>query len=387
MVIAPADGVWSSSSTRAAIPTGAATRNPRRRAGPAGPRSRQLVGIGLMCAKLMPPQAPKRSLLGARSRRVGFDPHIAAESLTGVADRVIAAIAARQHGVVARWQLLAAGVTRHQIGLRLRNGRLHEIHRGVYLVGHRIPPPLAVEQAALLACGERAVLSHRSAASLWSLLPYPASAPAWVTVPSGRSAHRPRIEIRRANLVRRDIRHRHGLRVTSPPRTILDLSLVLSEEDLESAVAEGQYRRLASEAELRAQVEGNEGRRGVAKLRRVLDLHGGVNRTRSSGERAMVRLLRRAGIDGFEANGRIHGYEVDFLWRGAGVALELDGWEAHSGRLAFERDRLKIARLSAHGLTVIPVTGRQLRDDPNGVARRLERALAAARPSTHLFAE
>ena len=174
-------------------------------------------------------------------------------------DRAIAAIAARQHGVVARWQLLAGGVTRHQIALRLRNGRLYEIHRGVYLVGHRIPPQLAVEQAALLACGEEAVLSDRSAANLWGLLPYPASAPAWVTVPSGRSVHRPRIKIRHGNLAPRDIRHRHGLRLTSPPRTILDLARLLSEDQLESVVAEGQYRRLASEAELRAQLEGNEG--------------------------------------------------------------------------------------------------------------------------------
>ena len=173
-------------------------------------------------------------------------------------DRAIAAIAARQHGVVPRWQLLAAGVTRHQIALRLRNGRLHEIHRGVYPVGHGIPPQLAVEQAALLACGEEAVLSHRSAANLWDLLPYSASAPAWITVPSGRSAHRPRIKIRRGNLTRRDIRHRHGLRLTSPPRTIFDPSRLLSEDDLESVVAEGLYRRLASGAELRAQVEGNE---------------------------------------------------------------------------------------------------------------------------------
>jgi very-short-patch-repair endonuclease len=302
-------------------------------------------------------------------------------------DRAIAAIAARQHGVAARWQLLAAGVTRHQIALRLRDGRLYEVHRGVYLVGHRISPPLAVEQAALLACGAMAVLSHRSAANLWSLLRYPASAPAWVTVPPGRSAHRPRIKIRRGALASGDIRHRHGLRLTSPPRTILDLSHLLSGEELESVVTEGQYRRLASEAELRAQVDGNDGRRGVANLRRVLDLPGGVKRTRSSGERAMLWLLRRAGIDGFETNARTHGYEVDFLWRYAGVAVELDGWEAHSGRVAFERDRLKIASLSAHGLTVIPVTARQVRDDPNGVARRLGRALAAARRSTHLFAE
>jgi len=81
------------------------------------------------------------------------------------------AIAARQHGVVARSQLLAAGVTAQQIRVRLRSGRLHEIHRGVYLVGHAVPPPLAVEQAALLASGDQSVLSHRSAAYLWNLLP------------------------------------------------------------------------------------------------------------------------------------------------------------------------------------------------------------------------
>jgi hypothetical protein len=98
-------------------------------------------------------------------------------------DRIIGAIAASQHVVVARWQLLQAGLTARQIEIRLEAGRLHEIHRGVYLVGHNVPPALAIEHAALLACGERAVLSHRSAANVWNLLRYPASAPAWVTVP------------------------------------------------------------------------------------------------------------------------------------------------------------------------------------------------------------
>jgi very-short-patch-repair endonuclease len=262
---------------------------------------------------------------------------------------------------------------------RIRAGRLHEIHRGVYLVGHKVPPPLAVERAALLACGEWSVLSHRSAASLWTLLPYPASAPIWITAPPERNAGRPGIKIKRARLPRRDVRTRHGLRLTSPPRTILDLSLVLAEDELENLVAEAHFRGLASEAELRAQLQGNEGKRGVAKLRRVLDLPGGPKRTRSGGERAMLRLLRRAGISDFETNALVHGYEVDFLWRDAGVVIELDGWDGHSGRAAFERDRLKIARLSANGLTVVPVTGRQLRDDPASVVDRIQRTLAARR--------
>ena len=237
---------------------------------------------------------------------------------------------------------------------------------------------MAVEQAALLACGDQAVLSHRSAANLWELLPYPGSASAWVTIPPGRSASRPRIRIRRAVLPPRDIRHRHGLRLTSPPRTILDLSLSLTQEELERFVAEAAYRKLASEAELRAQIDGNEGKRGVAPLRRVLDLPGGPRRTRSPAERTMLNLLRRTGITGFEMNARIHGYEVDLLWRDARLAVEVDGWDGHSARVAFERDRLKVATLGAHGVSVIPVTGRQLREDPTGVIDRMQRALAEA---------
>jgi hypothetical protein len=242
------------------------------------------------------------SLVGGTQVECGIGGHIDRESLTRSADRFISQLAAKQHGVVARWQLLVAGVTAQQIKVRLRNRRLHEMHRGVYLVGHSVPPPLAVEQAALLACGDQSVLSHRSAANLWGLFSYPASAPAWVTVPPERSATRPRIHTCRAVISSRDVRRRHGLRLTSPPRTILDLSVLLNEEELESVVAEASYRGLASEAELRGQIEGNERRRGVAMLRQVLDLPGGPRRTRSPAERQMVRLLRRAVISGFETN-------------------------------------------------------------------------------------
>jgi very-short-patch-repair endonuclease len=83
----------------------------------------------------------------------------------------------------------------------------------------------------------------------------------------------------------------------------------------------------------------------------------------------MLRLLRRAGVTGYETNARIHGYEVDFLWRETHVAVEVDGYDAHSGRIAFERDRLKAATLNAHGLRVMPITPRQLRDDPGRSSR------------------
>ena len=92
----------------------------------------------------------------------------------------------------------------------------------------------------------------------------------------------------------------------------------------------------------------------------------------------MLRLLRRAGFRGYELNARIHGFEVDVLWRELNFGVEIDGYEAHSGRLAFERDRLKVATLKARGLDVMPVTARQLREDPDGVLARLLRALELA---------
>jgi very-short-patch-repair endonuclease len=290
-------------------------------------------------------------------------------------DGLIAELAAHQHGVVARWQLLEAGVTRHQVGERLRTGRLHELHRGVYLVGHEILPPYAREMAALLACPSAAVLSHRTAASLWKLLAYPAPGAVCVTVPPERSVERPNLEIHRAHIQGRDIRHRHRLALTSPPRTVLDLAAALEEAELESLVADAHYRKLARERELRAQLASYPNKPGSGKLRRVLELEGGAQRTRSGGERAMLGLLRDAGIRGFECNARIHGYEVDFLWRDREMAVEVDGWDGHSGRGAFERDRLKAATLGANGITVMPVTGRQIRDDPGGVVDRVMRAL------------
>jgi very-short-patch-repair endonuclease len=303
---------------------------------------------------------------------------MAVESFARSADRVISRLAERQHGVVSHNRLVAAGVTRHQIAFRLRSGYLVELHRGVYLVG-AVPAPHAHEMAALLACGPNGVLSHQSAAALWSLFPYPATAPVHVTISSARCVRRPRLRAHRTPIAGRDIRRREGMRVSSPPRVILELAADLDLETLELVVAEANYRRLAREAELRGQCARNPGKPGVGQLRRVIDLPGGPQRTRSNGEQRLLRGLRAAGIEGYEVNGRIHGFEVDFLWRDLGFAVELDGWDGHAGRIAFERDRLKISILKSNGVDIMPVTGRQLRDDLTGVLDRLSRALAIQR--------
>jgi very-short-patch-repair endonuclease len=294
------------------------------------------------------------------------------------ADRTIAELARRQHGVVARRQLLKAELSSTMIGRRLRAGRLHQLHHGIYLVGHEVPPTFAREMAALLACGPYAVLSHRSAAAISGLLSHPATAPVCVNVPPGRSVTRPRIEFHRGVLERRDVRHRHGMRLTSPPRTILDLSAKLDPDELERLIAEANYRRLASERELQDQLARNPGRRGSTRLRRIVGQPGGAHRTRSQAERRLLRLLRQTGVTGYETNARIHGYEVDVLWRELNFVVEIDGYDGHSGRVAFERDRLKLATLNASGVTVMPVTPNRLRDDPEGAVARLLRALVLA---------
>lgn len=290
-------------------------------------------------------------------------------------DLVIAALASRQHGVVSREQLLQAGVTKAQIALRVRNGRLIPLHRGVYLVGP-VPSEFAYSQAALLACGSGAALSHRSAAWLWDLVRYSPCAHPWVTVPVDKHVVRPKIVVHRAPIEPRDIRSRHGLKAVSPPRAVLDCAATTEDPyELEGIVAEGFFRRRASEQELAQQITRNKGRPGVSLLREILDAEGGPQRTRSGGERWFLRLLRENGFSGFEFNAQVNGKEVDCLWRDLDFCIELDGWDGHSSRLAFERDRLKWAHLDANGIDVMPIATRQAQRDVSGTVERLRAAL------------
>lgn len=292
-------------------------------------------------------------------------------------DWIINELARRQHGVVHREQLLAAGVTSAQIRSRLASNRLFELHRGVYLVG-AVAPELAPEQAALFACRPDAILSHLTAAAMWRLRSYGAGAPIWITVPHRRRPVRTNVLIRRAEVLRADVRVRHGLQLTSPPRTVLDCAAVLDDPyELEGLVAEASFRRLASDEELSHQIARNQNRPGVPALREILTVPGGPQRTRSGGERVFLQLLRREGFKGFEANAEAHGWEVDFLWRDLSFGVELDGWDGHSGRVAFERDRLKWAELEAQGVTLMPITGHQVMRDTAGVVARLRAALNA----------
>jgi very-short-patch-repair endonuclease len=292
-------------------------------------------------------------------------------------DRLIGDLAARQYGVVARSQLLSMGIGSGAIATRLRQHYLHPLHRGVYAVGHLALVPLAREMAAVLARRAGSALSHRSAAVVWHLLPATDDAEIDVTVPAKGRRRRPGLRIHRSTrLSPRDIRHLRGLPVTAPWRTLVDLAETGSNRELERATHEALTRRLLNANRLLAEIDGYRGRHGVGRLKSLLE-QGDPVITRSQAEKRFLALVRAGGLPAPEVNVRIHGHEVDFLWRDQGLVVEVDGFQFHSTRAAFERDRQRDAERQGVGLRVLRVTWRHVVDAPYVTLTNLVRALAA----------
>jgi very-short-patch-repair endonuclease len=289
-------------------------------------------------------------------------------------------IAQRQRGRVNRTQLLTAGITSGMIGRMVRNGWLYQEHNGVYAVGHPAPIELGRETAALLACCEAAVLSHLTAAALWKLRPPRRDDdPVDVLVPPGQHGSRNGIRFHRTRGLRRqDIRFFKGLPITSPARTLLDITGLVSERELERALDEGLVNRIVRAKEVRDVLARTRGRHGASLLANLLDGRAGSTVTRSQAEERFLALVRDAELPMPEVNARVHGYEVDFLWREQGVAVEVDGYRYHSTRSAFERDSAKGAKLTAAGLHVMRVTWLQMDHEPLAVVARLSQALVRA---------
>ena len=295
-------------------------------------------------------------------------------------DRLIAELAARQLGVVGRKQLLAMGIGAGAIEVRLRRLQLHPLHRGVYAVGHLALLPLAREMAAVIACGPHgAAISHRSAARVWHLLAADERAPIDVTV-AGASRKRPGLRVHKTRrLTKGDLRHLRGLPVTAPDRTLIDFAEDAADRELEQAVAEAITRRLVTADGLRAETGNYRGRRGSARLRRLLQHDDPPALTRSEAEERFLALVRAAQLPAPDVNARVGAYEVDFLWRDQALAVEIDGFRYHSSREAFERDRRRDGDLQSSGFSVLRITWRQLVGEPHATVARTVRALMSRR--------
>jgi hypothetical protein len=294
----------------------------------------------------------------------------------------IVELAERQHGVVSRGQLMAIGMGRNAIDNAARAGRLHRLHAGVYAVGHQVLSRQGRWMAAVLACGNDAVLSHQTAAVHWRIAAFRGA----IEVTSPRDT-RSRCEIRRhyARLPADEATVREGIPVTSVHRTLFDLAAIIPADRLEGAMRQAEFLHLWDRVSLPALLVRYPGHRGNAKLRLCLERLGRtVGFTRSDFEELFLPFVDRFGLPRPHLNARIQvrgrWIEVDCLWRGERLIVELDSRAAHETRSAFEADRDRDRRLQADGWRVVRITWHQLRDAPEVLARDLLTMLGRSKP-------
>ena len=282
----------------------------------------------------------------------------------------LVALAEWQGGVVHRDQLLELGLTRSGISRWCAASWLHRLYPTVYALGHRALDERACLRAALLYAGPGAALSHSTAVSWWELLdisaiPVHLSTPGKLAPAADLVLHgRRRVE----RLVHRD------LYVTTVPQTLLDAATMLPLTRLRRAIAEAEFRRLATVGEIASAL--GRGRPGSRPLSRALALHQPrLARTRSALEERFLELCERYGIPLPEVNVMVHGFMVDALWRRERVIVELDGRAAHGTTAAMERDRDRDLTLRRAGFNVVRYTWAQVTRRAPLVAADLRGAL------------
>lgn len=288
----------------------------------------------------------------------------------------VAAIAGDQCGIVSVRQLNACGLSSAAIGRRVRRGHLHRVHRGVYAVGHDALTDRAAFVAAVLACGDRAVLSHRAAAAFWGFLRADERLPEVTVTGAARRVRGVRVR-RSGTLARRDVVRRHGILVSAPARTVLDLATVLSSRALRRAARQAQAEHHLNVRQLADVLARNPGHRGAPAVRALIA--DGPAPTRSELEDLALDLLGDAGVERPEVNPTLRletrTIRPDLLWADARLVVELDGAAWHDGRLAREDDARRQAILEAHGYRVLRITWHQLAHDSRRTLARIRAAL------------
>ena len=287
-------------------------------------------------------------------------------------DLAIAAFAMRRHAVASTRELRALGLTRSGIARRVASGRLHRWHRGVFAIGHANPTTHGRWRAAVLACGERAVLRHRSGGSLWGFWSG-AAGRIEVTVPGGGRPGPREVHVHRTRrLTDDDVTEHEGIPVTTVARTLVDLAEVLGPRQLRRAVHEADVLRLLDADAVWAAAARVSGRR---RSKRLLRLLGGPPPKGNELERRFLELCELAGLPRPEHNVLVGVFEVDFIWRDARLVVETDGARVHDTRQKFEDDRRRDAELTAAGYRVVRFTWRQITEEPAVVIAVLRRLI------------
>jgi hypothetical protein len=278
-------------------------------------------------------------------------------------------LATRQHGVVSTRQLKAIGYGRNSASKANRVGRLRRLHRGVYAVGHEQLTWQGRCFAAVLACAP-AVASHNCAGWLWGLTKRRPGT-FHLSAPSDRR-HKPGMVVHSACLDERDLDVVEGIPVTAVPRTLLDLAALYSlsalERCMERAEELGQFDLSAIDDVLVR----NRGHSGAGRLHRAVDSHRPDPAfTRSNLERRFRALAKQAGLPAPAMNFNVAGYELDAYWEAERFVVELDVFETHGSRVAFERDRRRQEELLLIGIEMIRITGPRLKREPKATITRV----------------
>jgi very-short-patch-repair endonuclease/predicted transcriptional regulator of viral defense system len=302
-------------------------------------------------------------------------------------DARIAALAADQHGVVTRSHLLDAGIPSTTIEDRVARGQLLKLHRGVYAVGHRHLRTEGFWLAAVLAIGDRAALSHRDAAALHDLRPCNRSR-IEVSTPDDRRATK-KIDVHARRLLDvQDVTTVSGIRVTTVSRTLVDVAELLTADRLAKVLNEAERQGkldLKGIEEAIGRLRGRRGRSAAATRAALGELAAhGTQLTRSPLEDRLLPLLDGHSLPRPRMNLHVEGYEGDAVWPAAQLVVELDGWDGHRTRRAFQHDRTKANALTNAGWTVLRFTHDDLVRRPEivvaGVRNGLSRASGSVRP-------
>lgn len=297
-----------------------------------------------------------------RQVRVAQRDRVDAERLTRLAEA--------QHGVVSSAQLQACGLSRAAISRWASAGRLHRVHRRVYAVGHAA---LSIEGrlfAALLYAGAGAVVSHTTAAWVWSLIETEPTR-IHLTVP-GRRRSLPDVRLHHSRGV--EAAEQCAFPVTPVARTLLDLASMVTPRQVRRALAEADYRGLLDRGELEAVL--GRGRPGSGNLRRAVARHlPQLAPTLSVLEERFLELCETTRLPIPEVNARVGRMRVDALWREQCIAVELDGAAAHGGWAGIKRDRQREMILRAKGFLVVRYTWEQITGRRDEVVADLRRLL------------
>jgi len=297
--------------------------------------------------------------------------------------QALAELAERQYGVVTFAQLRGLGFSKAAIGRASGASRLRRVHRGVYAVGHRALPRRGRCLAAVLACGGRAALTHASAAWLWGLRPeLPATID--VTVPRPGGGKHLDISLHHSStLVAVERGRLAGIPATTVPRTMLDVAATGSAREANDVVEQAERRGLLDLDAVDAMLGRRRGDRGAARLRRATEIYRDPVFSRARSERLFLAAIKDAGLPRPALNLWVEKWEIDAYWEAERFAVEVDGWDAHRTRRAFENDHLRWEEMKLAGIEVVPISARRIEEHPREVGEHLRLLLNRRRQDLH----